>query len=154
MKTTKYDWLKWIGVLPFALVVSIATTIVLRLLVFLQTFFGRDVNDLNIFTEYITPIISSGAGGYAYILAGTFLAPNHKKNTGVILIIVYALLIGAALMVQIVERKYFGIIESVASLVGILIAFFEIKEDGDTEINLLRKQLQNSVFDGNSDDEK
>ena len=127
----RHTWLRWIAVLPISATAYIASYFLLRLLSIVQMLFNSDGGTWYI--KYVVPILASGFSGYAYILAGSSMAPNFKKNTALSLLLLMTLVIGAAIFSSILLKKYMGVIEGVGTVVGMMICFFELKEKNKLE---------------------
>lgn len=123
----KYNWLRWIAVLPAAILSYLIAYNLLRLLNLFNNLFDGRSNE-GWYSLYIIPVIAAGAAGYCFVAWGSFVAPSHRKHTGIILLILIALLTGGALLVEISKTRAMGIIELVGSIVGAVIAYFSIEE--------------------------
>jgi hypothetical protein len=116
--------LKWIAVFPVSLLAYALVTLVFSLLPSLS---GYDPNPLIYFvhTNVITPAIAAAA----FVCAGTFIAPNYKKGTALILTILLCMIAGASLfVVNVITEKYFSNIEIVAEIVGAIICCLGIQQ--------------------------
>ena len=129
----KLNWLRWVGVLPCSILAYLLAYALIKLFNWFQTLFGVDKDDAAWFNNIAGPAFASGMAGYVFVVVGTYLAPMYKKNTGLILMILLALLSGVGIFAAIINKHYVtSIIESVAQLVGAVVAYKEIekKENG------------------------
>jgi hypothetical protein len=122
----KYNWLRWVGVLPL----SIGAYALSLLVVGLMEWFNHteDKWSLWYWVQIIVPIIANAVGGYYYIIAGTSLAPKFKKQTGLILLIILVLFAGVAIFLCVVSKEYFKILMNVASITAAAFALHEVEE--------------------------
>lgn len=128
MNNTKYYWLRWIGVLPASIIAYLIAYNVLRLLSILSSLFeGRSQDGW--YNLYIVPVVASAVAGYVFVSWGVFMAPIHKKHTGIGLLILMTLLIGGAIFIELTQTRVRGIVELIASLVGTIVGYFSIEED-------------------------
>lgn len=78
---------RWIAVLP-ASIIGMFIGYVLAILN--GNFFGNSTNVISINT-IITFVISNAVSGAAFIYAGTYMAPNYKKITAIILTVLFSI---------------------------------------------------------------
>lgn len=129
MTPLKHAWLRWLGVLPVAIIAYLIAYNLLRLLSLLGNLLeGNSPNGW--YNLYIVPVIAAGVAGYAYINSGVSIAPLYKKETGLILVVLMALITGAALLIELGHTRIMGILELSASLVGTVIGYFSSNEEG------------------------
>ena len=130
MNSTKYYWLRWIGVLPASIIAYLIAYNLLNLLALFNKYFYGMSND-GWYALYIVPVIASGMAGYAFIFFGAFMAPYYKKYVGITLLILLALLTGGAILIEIGHPRIMGVIELTTSMIGALISYFGIEDLND-----------------------
>jgi hypothetical protein len=119
--------LKWIAVLPVSVLAYALATLIWQVLPLLTAPMHGDPNPLINFihTNVITPAIAAAA----FVCAGTFIAPNYKKATALILTILICMIAGASLfVVNAITEKYLSNIEIVAEIVGSVICCLGIQQ--------------------------
>jgi hypothetical protein len=85
----KNYWLRWVGVLPGALLAGLLATFPLHWTLYFTLAHGETISGVN-----ITPIeraMYPFVIALCYIVAGFKIAPKHKFKTSVILAVLYAL---------------------------------------------------------------
>ena len=128
--TPRLSWLRWIGVLPCSVIAYFIAYNLIRLFNWIETIIGIDKDDVWWFNNFTGPALATGVAGYAFVKAGVSLAPTHKKDASLILLILLALLSGIGIFVSIINKRYMpGILECVAQLIGTVIAFKEIEKE-------------------------
>jgi hypothetical protein len=87
MKKDFIYWLRWIAVLPGALIFGFLTTFLLHWILYFTLAKGETISGVNILPiEYtITPFVIA----IAFILVGFEIAPEYKFQTSMILTILY-----------------------------------------------------------------
>ena len=120
--------LKWIGVLPVAILGNILGIILARIAWwFSRSYMMLDIQWYNWIQEHV---ISHGMGGAFFIFAGSWLAPNSKKKTAQVLFGIYIVLSFGALYVNYhLQEGFYSIVEVIASSVGCGIGWYYVKED-------------------------
>lgn len=119
-------WVRWVGVLPVALISLILSEFLFRLMYWVSSRFSGDWTGW--MQDYIAPVISSGVGGYFYIIVGTTIAPYYKKYTGLILMLLLTAFTGILIFASAFAGKYLNMIQFISVLVGMIIAYIEIDE--------------------------
>lgn len=116
MENPKLNWLRWILTIPFAL---IGFGIVL-LLQGLENWFYEPANW---FILYIQSPIFSIASAFIFVLVGTEMAPSHKKNTSLILLLVSIAIFGYLIFYAIQNQHYTALIYIVPGIIGSFIGY-------------------------------
>lgn len=123
----KYNWARWIAVLPASVGACILAYLVFKFFGLLTAHFG-DQDDKPFLMNYSVPALASGFGGYSFVYAGAYVAPVYKKITATILLVISAALAGIGIFVVIAlahpTALITSIIESLAQLIGAFVAFF------------------------------
>ena len=92
-----------------------------------QSFYNGENSNLVI---YIVEVLSSFFSGIAIISAGVFTAPSHKKNTGLILLVLVTLFMGFPTFKNLIDLNYLEFVKDISSVIGSTIAFiFAGRED-------------------------
>lgn len=117
MKQNLITILRWIGVLPMAI---IGNFLVFWIFYYTQSFY-HDENSK--YVIYFVPVLSSFFSGIAIISAGVMTAPAHKKITGLVLLVVVTLLMGFSTFYNLIERNYLEFIKDISSVIGSTVAF-------------------------------
>ena len=117
----KYNWLRWVAVLPG----SIATYLLFYFLVRMMV--SPERNGMYGIMDIIAPCSAGIGSAYCYIIAGAYIEPAHKKITAFILLILLILSAGASAYFQIQNKNYYRLIELVATIVGLFIAYKEFE---------------------------
>lgn len=120
--TAKYNWLRWIGVFPCSVLVFLFIYLSIRVWVRTETSTIYGIMDV------VAPAIAGIAAAYCYMWAGVKIAPDHKKHTALVLLIIMILSIGASLYVEINNRSVIRIIENTFSILGLIIAYKEVEK--------------------------
>ncbi len=126
MNNTKLNWLKWIGVIPAALGAYAFSLLVVVLMGLLNQ--TDDKFSLIFWIQKIVPIIADAAGGYAFIAVGTRVAPNYKKLTGLILLIILVLISGVLIYLMLLGTEYYKATMKVAMIISATFAYIEMDD--------------------------
>lgn len=109
--------LRWIGVLPSALVASILAYV---LIYYCQHwYFGDD----SLYGEYVVPCQASLGSGVAFTVYGTKMAPSYKKETAITIIVLILLLMGAGMFLAILQHKWFSLVKDIVCVIGVIIGY-------------------------------
>lgn len=117
--------LRWIGVIPGSLIAFLTADVIWRIINSFTTirYFDSDSWIYLIFVE----IMSSAVAGASFIYAGTYIAPNFKKETALILTIIFSMLSGALLFItNFMTGENFPNIAIIAGVIGAIACYFEI----------------------------
>ena len=127
------DILKWIGVLPIAILALILSNALWRILHGLTA--SRYIEPDSWLNIIFVEVMSAALSSAAFIYAGTWIAPKYKKETALILLIILSMLFGALLLAaNFLKGDYFSNIGLISGIIGAVMCFFEIqnkeKENG------------------------
>ncbi len=118
--------LKWIAVLPGSLLAFILANFIWRLLHSITA--SRYIDPDSWLNIIFVDIMSSAISAAAFVYAGAYIAPNHKKETALILTILISMISGASLfIVNVMTAEYFSNIGIVAGIIGAIVCYFEIQ---------------------------
>jgi hypothetical protein len=116
--------LRWLAVIPMSLITNI---IIYWLFGEAQSFF-YDENSK--YVIYVVPLISSFASGIAIISGGVWTAPKYKKETGLVLLVIVALMMGYGIITKLQRHEYFELSKDVLSVIGSVLGYLMAgKED-------------------------
>ncbi len=128
MNNPKFNWLRWIAVLPLAIVCYFVGYALTNIVGHISAYFGGDSDDYYWVTHITLPMIASGMSGYCFIKAGTFMAPYYKKVTGIILLICFSPLLFLSIFLLSRQFKWQSLLEFIGTTIGLIIAYREIEE--------------------------
>lgn len=117
MNNTIINTLRWIGILPVAI---ITFTILFYVLQFVGSFIGL-YNSLPWLLYLITSVVSFSAA----IVAGSITAPSKNKIVALALSILVVFINGFALYGNLSYQEYYGIIEVVGGIIGAIVGYFQ-----------------------------
>lgn len=118
--------LKWIAVFPVSIIAMILANIIWRFLYSITAF--RYIDPDSWLNLIFVDIMSSAIASASFVYAGTFIAPNYKKETALVLTILISMISGASLfIVNVMTAEYFSNIGIVAGIIGAVICYFEIQ---------------------------
>lgn len=96
-------WLRWIAILPGALLAAILATVVLHLILYITlTKFVTPYPELP--ERILTPFVISAI----FIWAGNEIAPNYKNTTAIILFGLWLFLAGGFIFLTLTDSSWFG----------------------------------------------
>lgn len=119
----KLNWLRWIAVLPAALLASV----IAYLFVFYTQRFFMDANSG--YAIYVLPCESAAFSGGALVYYGAWVAPTYKKTTALVLLILSAVIMGAGIFMTIIQREYLMMAKDISCLLGAIIGYAIIVND-------------------------
>lgn len=126
---SKWNWVKWILVLPVSFIAYfVSYTLVNLLNSFYLWMFDWNTQE-GFVPQYVAPIMSSLIGGFACIYYGVKIAPGYKKRVAVILMAVWVLFAGATFMLFLGGREYFTALSIIATVIGLVAAPIIMEED-------------------------
>ena len=129
MNNTKYNWLKWIGILPISLFAGAVSFYLISLINSINLFFWvGDKLSMFYLLHYLIPLIANCFGAYFYIIAGTSLAPYYKKKTGLILFILLLIVTLFGFIMSIIRKEYSEMILSIGIIITSFYAYKSIDE--------------------------
>lgn len=118
--------LKWIAVFPVSIIAMILANIIWRFLYSITAF--RYIDPDSWLNLIFVDIMSSAIASASFVYAGTFIAPNYKKETALVLTILISIISGASLfIVNVMTEEYFSNIGIVAGIIGAVVCYYEIQ---------------------------
>jgi hypothetical protein len=127
--------LRWMGVIPFAVVAYVVARLLYILITWLGNIFGAE----RLFTpgslgdRIIQNIVIEAIGGVAFVYFGSVLAPKYRGYTAIGLAGLLILISGASLLAIFMQEQYssiLGVISmNVASIITCIRVFNEEKEE-------------------------
>ena len=129
MNNTKYDWLKWIGILPVSIFTYAVSFYVINLINSITSFFwDGDKFSMFYLLQYLIPLVANCFGAYFYIISGSSLAPNYKKKTGLILFILLLIITLFGIIMSIIRKEYSDLLLAIGTIISSFYAFKSINE--------------------------
>lgn len=123
----KWYWLRWVLVLPVALLANILTGLFFNLLVSLSNWYiGGSESSPHI---YIGKCVAGAIGGYWCISYGTLTAPTHRKQTALILMVIFILITGMAILSQIQQKNWGDLFITIISIGGIVSGYLTVEKE-------------------------
>lgn len=123
MKRTLISTLRWLTVLPCAIIASCVAYLFFK---YAQTFF---VDENSKYAIYVVPVVASLISGVALVYAGVWCAPDFKKQTALVLLVLYCLIMGYGTVLKMIDREYLDFARYVASIVGVVIGYVVPNEE-------------------------
>jgi hypothetical protein len=123
MKKTLVIILRWIAVLPAAIIASCIAYLFVN---YSQLFF---VDEASKYAIYVVPVSSSFASGIALIHGGAWVAPSFKKQTALVLLIICCLVMVVGIYTTLRESRYLDFAKDIASIIGAFFGFTTSKEE-------------------------
>ncbi len=118
--------LKWIAVFPVSLLAFILANFIWRLLHSITA--SRYIDSDSWLNIIFVDIMSSAISAAAFVYAGAYIAPYHKKEIALILTILISMLSGASLfIVNVMTAEYISNIGIIAGIIGAIVCYFEIQ---------------------------
>lgn len=124
MKSKSVYWLRWIAVLPAAVIGYFLGYAVMKLTSLLRIWFEAD-REGNFFETYGVPVIAGGVAGYALVMAGTLISPAHNKIVALILLLISTCAVGIGIFL--LSARLFSwphLLEIIGQITGSVIAYF------------------------------
>ena len=115
--------LRWIAVLPSA---ALSSQIVYLFIDYAQSFYADETSK---YVIYVLPIISSLGSGVSLISAAVWTAPNYKKQTNFVILILVCLVMGFGIFMKLIEREYLEFSKDIAAVIGTIIGYFVSQEE-------------------------
>jgi hypothetical protein len=119
------DVLKWIGVLPIAIISWIIVYGIINLMY-------RILSPVE-FTQWAITIMASGGSGCAFVFAGSWIAPKGKKVVSIVLATVMGIFALTSLVLSFCgygdNSIIISVISAVATIVGCVIACVQVHEE-------------------------
>lgn len=124
-KNPKLNWLRWILVLPSALLAS-----------YIPTIFTGILNNYYEPSQWMIDYLEGPVGSFVapifYVTIGSYMAPKFKKNTALGLIVLFLLLIGVFIFFAFVKKEYLEIFLAMMAILGSVIGY-KLIEDFDNK---------------------
>ena len=114
--------LRWIGVLPCALLASLSA----YLLMFL--FSRLSLNTDSWLIVYILPLICSYISGFAFMTVGILLAPSYTRIVALILTVTLLVILRTGIMPVFPSKEYLEFTQFVITVAGSTIAYFSLRD--------------------------
>ncbi|HEX5152084.1 MAG TPA: hypothetical protein VFW07_11605 [Parafilimonas sp.] len=114
--------LRWIGVLPCAVLASLSA----YLLIFL--FSRLLVNTDSWMAVYILPLTCSYISGFGFMTVGILLAPSHTRIVALILSAMLLILLRMGVMLVFSSKEYLEFAQYVTAVAGSTIAYLSLRE--------------------------
>lgn len=124
MKQNIISALRWIAILPCAVASYFLGYALYKFLFWVSDYLNQEENGW--FKEYLTFIISGGVAGYAFVFISSQLAPVHKKNVALILLVLLAMCMGIGVFAGILEKHTLSILEATSGVIGGVIGYFNV----------------------------
>lgn len=123
MENPKWYWLRWIGIIPSAIVMS---CIVYLIILYINRFYS-DPESWNML--YVAPLIASFGSGVGFIGAAKYIAPSYKDRVSIMLLMLILVCTGFELFLVIENQDYFHFSKYVLSALGAILGHFIYKEE-------------------------
>ena len=121
-KLMKY-WVRWIGVLPGAVLSGLLATFLLHWVLYFTLAHGETISGVNIVP--IERATYPAVIAFAYIMGGFKIAPMHKFQTAIVLGFLYLLFfIGMIAFMQRRELQFNFEARTIGSFIGLFLALF------------------------------
>ena len=114
--------LRWIGVLPCALLASLSA----YLLMFL--FSRLSLNTDSWLIVYILPLICSYISGFAFMTVGILLAPSHTRIVALILTATLLVILRMEIIPVFSSKEYLEFTRFITTVAGSTIAYFSLRD--------------------------
>jgi hypothetical protein len=114
--------LRWIGVLPCALLASLSA----YLLMFLFSWLSLNTDSWLI--VYILPLICAYISGFAFMTVGILLAPSHTRIVALILTAMLLVILRMELMPVFSSKEYLEFARFIITVAGSTIAYFSLRD--------------------------
>ena len=116
MKNPKLNWLRWILVIPFAL---LAYGITLLIQGIENWFYEPPLWFIN----YLQSPFFSFLSTLFFILVGTEMAPNYNRTTGLILLLISIMIYGVLIFLSLMAHLYLSFIYIIPGILGLFISY-------------------------------
>ena len=120
----KFYWLRWIAVLPAAVVAYFVVYYLFWFFAYVASFFS----DQTWWDWIFKTTLGTGVGGAAFVFIGAAVAPLHQKYVAFALMIIVILICGFTTFALIFapNTHWESWLQVIAQLVGAIIAYFQI----------------------------
>jgi len=136
------NWLRWIAVLPAALLAIVLSAFLLHLALY-QTLTGSGL--VEPYPEIPERILLPLVGAVAFIWAGTRVAPNHKVKVAMVLFVLWLIMLGCAVAMVLSGSDFGGLqlnfeggaLAPAMALIGAVIGLYIVSKQNATENHYL-----------------
>ncbi len=132
MNNPKYYWLRWIGVLPSAVIGYLLIYFLLKLIMVISLWLNIDRGDAPYLMEYILPGIAAGYGSFCFVTFGAYLAPTNKRTTALVLLIIMSCFVGMSVFIMIHNFHWQLLVETLGNAIGCFIAYKMQEDENDS----------------------
>lgn len=131
------NWLRWIAVLPAALLAMVLSAFPLHFVLY-QTLTGSGI--VEPYPETPERILLPFVGAVAFIWAGARVAPNHKVKAAMVLFVLWLLMLGGAVSLVLSGVDLGGLqfnlegggLAPVMALIGAVISLYIVRKQNAT----------------------
>ncbi|SOU87090.1 hypothetical protein [Tenacibaculum dicentrarchi] len=117
--------LRWIGVLPIAVLSTFIINIIWSLLLLISP--ALYIEDNFLWKLVFVDILSAVLSGASFVYFGVYIAPNFKKETALILTIIFGIMSGISFFAaNFLTSEYFSNISIISGIVGAISCYFEL----------------------------
>ena len=133
------NWLRWIAVLPAALLATVLSTLLLHLVLY-QTLTGSGI--VEPYPETPERILMPLVSAIAFIWAGAKVAPNHKVKAATVLFALWLFILGSVVALVLSGADLGGVrfnlegggLAPIMALVGAIAGLYIVRKQNVTEI--------------------
>ena len=137
-------WLRWIAVLPAALLAIVLSAFLLHFVLY-QTLAGSGI--VEPYPETPERVLLPLVGAVAFIWAGARVAPNHKIKVAMFLFVIWLIMLGGAVVMVLNGADFGGLqfnfegggLASVMALIAAVIGLYIVHKQYATENHYLQK---------------
>ena len=127
-ESPKSYWLRWGGILPSAIVAYVVGHAFFKIIVLFPALWSNNISDMW-YMVYVLPAIAGGIAGYYFVYIGSMVAPNYKKTTGLILLVLLGMFCGAIIMILIFQTLNIPTaLEVTGNIIGAFLAYLKIED--------------------------
>jgi hypothetical protein len=125
----KYNWLRWVIILPACTIIYLLAFVLLNIY-FTYTRSPEQEPGEGSLVNLFAPGIAAGIAAYGTISLGVYIAPNYKKNTGLIIFVILIILVGMGITLLILKNfNYKLLLEIIGQSIGAFAGHQTIKEE-------------------------
>jgi hypothetical protein len=128
-ESPKSYWLRWVGVLPIAIIVFVIVSPIVKLGWDITLYFGITFGSAEFIKRYIVAFIAGYFTGNAFIAVGVIIAPQYKSGTALVLLILMVLSLGAIMALGFHNNEYNPWAENVGILIGVLLRYVIVNQE-------------------------
>lgn len=127
MNNPKLNWLRWILVIPFAL---LGYGIILLLQGLENWFYEPPIW----FITYLQSPVFSFGSAFAFVMVGTEMAPMHKKTSGLILLLISIMIFGVLIFLAIEAHLYKSFIYIIPGILGAFLSYKMVESQYENKL--------------------